>query len=127
MEEGIKEEEGLEDSANEEEEETQEDWSDHFVEFKKKRATRKKIMKKISSGHRLYAIDRRRGESITTGLYLETWNKLELIVSGYSKNRYKKFIISLCNERRLQHLPLVALHLRPSPPFFDAARSPSST
>jgi len=90
MEEGIKEEEGLEDSANEEEEETQEDWSDHFVEFKKKRATRKKIMKKISSGHRLYAIDRRRGESIATGLYLETWNKLEFIVSGYSKNRYKK-------------------------------------
>ena len=52
---------------------------------KKPMATRKHI-----SGQRLYVIACGRGGSMTTGLYQDTWDNVEFLVSGWGKSRYKK-------------------------------------
>ena len=49
-----------------------------------------KATQKNKSGMRLYAIARRRGGAMATGLYQDTWDRMKFLVQGYPKSRYKK-------------------------------------
>jgi len=63
-------------------------WSDSSNDGKRRVKTKGKKTK--SPPHRMYAIARGRGGAIATGLYIDQWDNLEFLVSGYSKSRYKK-------------------------------------
>ena len=64
-------------------------WSDSS-EDRKMGASKKKVSRKSVPGRKLYAIARGRGGPAATGLYRETWDTIDFIVTGFSKARYKR-------------------------------------
>ena len=66
-------------------------WSDSSSNREKERkAYQKKAARKPATGCKLYAIARGRGGASATGLYRETWDNLDFLVTGFSKARYKR-------------------------------------